>query len=590
VALDLFARVNRYSLVRRVEGTDASAAVARVEALRARARGGREPELSRWGSLTGQFESGGLSLPELLIAARCQRERRHDLVARILDGPLDAIDDLREVEAIATHGLGVAYDHQMLEAWSLRRDYATAESLALHLCTPYFRAFEPAGRACALAAQIHGRRDDFKGFALPDSASWKAWTAGHSRAERIAFLAAHLRLLNSLQMAQPGGPSLGMPQYGRPWNLTSTFEAAASPGDPRINPWSELEALGLAPADVADLAPFVTDSSFTLTFGFWRDFHPGRNLYTVGELVAEFVNEAARTTLVGEGEEFRLDSSGRARLVDSLRTWSRLHAGKNDEDLDLEVLRTTRDSREFFLATGRARAAGRTAAVPIWLDRAEEFPTLRHEIAEALARLAGPEAVPLARQWVADPAADAPNGSLDAFRDRSVRFWSAVLLTQHGDRARDEGLDVLEGIAREDRESHSIRQVAPILASDGRARALRLAETTLASPTWRWNHTDFDPTGKALFKARSPALLDSLLAGLAEPAGSARLPPDPDTPPGAAIQTRGDLLAGHVRRWGICPVPYEWNASPALRTRQRAAVRAWLEASRAGSTASPGDD
>jgi hypothetical protein len=60
--------------------------------------------------------------------------------------------------------------------------------------------------------------------------------------------------------------------------------------------------MAMTPTDLPTLAPFLENENFMPTFGYWRDFHPGRELYRVDYAVARLVNKRAGQELIKLGD------------------------------------------------------------------------------------------------------------------------------------------------------------------------------------------------------------------------------------------------------------------------------------------------
>ena len=176
----------------------------------------RGASLSRRGGLTAQFEPRFLSLPELLVGSWAFVRDDRKSSAAILFGPIDVTRDDRWIVEIARGLLGHVYHQEMLEAFCSRRDYKRALAIARKLSEKPFDGYSYQPRARNLAKQLAGRGEDFTTLTLPTPKQWKLLKSKLSRKEQVAYLAERMRLLNCVQMGQPGGVSYHDKQFNRP--------------------------------------------------------------------------------------------------------------------------------------------------------------------------------------------------------------------------------------------------------------------------------------------------------------------------------------------------------------------------------------
>jgi hypothetical protein len=281
--------------------------------------------LSRGGTGTQQFESasGFVTVPEALVAAWCYARGDKANATALLFPRIDATGDDRWIGWATRDMLGTLYQHEMLNAFSHGRDYARALALAQQLAKPVFNDCNGQARAKALAEQLAKRGDDFKTFTLPEAQKWAEQKKNLKREEQIKYLVEHLRLLNCIQMGQPGDVSYPDEQYAKPNRQ----------GGKVINPYVELQGLKLDLADLPTLAPFVADETFMPTFSYWRDFHPKRTLHQVNWAVAELMNETAKRDLADLRNFSGGDEAGKKKHVDKILEWCKANAGKTRDQL-----------------------------------------------------------------------------------------------------------------------------------------------------------------------------------------------------------------------------------------------------------------
>ena len=286
--------------------------------------------LSRMGMATAQFEPKFVSVPEALVAAWCFTHGDKASAAALLFPRIDATADDRWVGWVTRDLLGHQYFQKMLVAFSHARDFPATLALAKHLSKPVFDDYNYQERTKLLAEQLAKREDDFKKFALPEPAKWEELKKTLKRDEQIKFLAEHMRLLNCIQMGQPGDVNYADPQTAQPF---SRGQGMVGQGTAVINPYNELTNMKLEVADMAILAPFLADENFIPTFSYWREFHSKRTLHQVNWVISTVLNEAAKRDLSEIGIYSNLDAEGKKKHIDKILDWCKTNAGKTRDQL-----------------------------------------------------------------------------------------------------------------------------------------------------------------------------------------------------------------------------------------------------------------
>ncbi|HEY3356049.1 MAG TPA: hypothetical protein VGQ83_22540, partial [Polyangia bacterium] len=133
-ALDRFAR-ERTLPKKATTARAGSLAEEAKDLLAARAPGRRDVSeaLSERGGLTGQFQPRFISLPEALVAAWALARSDGPVAAALLVPRIAETRDDRWIRWAVRDLLGHQYHQEMLEAFSLERDYGRAARLARHL-------------------------------------------------------------------------------------------------------------------------------------------------------------------------------------------------------------------------------------------------------------------------------------------------------------------------------------------------------------------------------------------------------------------------------------------------------------------------
>ena len=259
---------------------------AKVISLQAAANGNDQAQwevqgaLSREGMLTGQFEPRFISLPEITVAAWCWQRGDLDHCRRLLDPCYDLADDDRWLDMASRDYLGNVYHRLMISKFCDDQDFPAALALARHLEEPVFDGYFYQPRAKELAAQLT-RQDAEVDVSLPSVPVWSVLQLFLSREGQITYLARRLKLLHVVQDMQPGDVYY---DDSKPSDLTTIY---------CINPYLELERMNLSAHELGALAPFAADQDFTLTYSYFRNFHPSRTLHRVSWTVQKLVNDIA---------------------------------------------------------------------------------------------------------------------------------------------------------------------------------------------------------------------------------------------------------------------------------------------------------
>jgi hypothetical protein len=303
---------------------DIAEEVARVEKLRA--AGDPDFELCEQGVATGQFLGHAAGLYEVSLGHWLWKNKRDDLAARILIPAMETRAEDGHLYEMAKDRFGDLVGRRMLVAFVGDRDYAAAAKLA----ETYLKAYPDTRFTYAakeLARQLPLRGDDFKALKLPAPAEWAAEKGKLSRPQQIEYLCKRLRLLNSFQFGQPGGVDFAGKQYAEPCGLSDDAAWGLSRGKTEvINPLKELDDLKIAPADFPTVAAFLKDDWLVPCVGFWRDFHPGRNVYGTRGFLARMINVSAGEELVNP-RKFT-DAAAVDAEIARISQWGRDNASK----------------------------------------------------------------------------------------------------------------------------------------------------------------------------------------------------------------------------------------------------------------------
>jgi hypothetical protein len=530
--------------------------------------------LSERGGFTGQFQPRFVSLPEALLAAWAMERGDKATAAAVLFPRLDEAADERWIRMVARDLLGWRYHDLMLQAFSYHRDYAAAGRYAQHLAKPLFEGYQYHERAKEVAGQLAARGDDFKTLTLPTAAKWEELAKTLTRQQQIVYLADRLRLLNCFQWGQPGGVNFDDPQSDRPRGTSVWVDGAAEAAKQQdkpidvINPYGALRSMKLEVRDVPPLLPYLADENFTLTYSYWRDFHPGRTMYRVNELVASIVNGVAKHDLADMATYAALDANGKKQHLEQVAKWVLANAGKGRTELLLETLETTKEWRIFSPAAAELIRDKEKRAVPVLAKRLNDFPQQRGDVAELCYRLSAADFVEPARRWVKE--ADGGGG------DKAVRFWGAIILMRAGDRGKLEGLDALKPILEQDDGSHYYPLAFDELLASDREEALKVACAVL--PKLRRGPGDFEAAAmvhRLVLKGR-PEALEYMTAALDSTEKAEASWGQYEGKEVQRQQVVGDSAASALARWRTDKYSYSTLAPDDARAAERAKLKAWL--------------
>lgn len=414
--------------------------------------------LSRSGLLTAQFESDAVSAPELLVAAAAFSAGEREVAAELLFAALDRVDRPSELRAIATSLFGNAYHMAMVSAFQ-RRDYQTALDLANHLSKKVFDDFAYQRRAEKLARELPLRKDDFVALTLPTPEAWSEMRAKLTPDDAIRFLASRLRLLNLYQLSQPGAlnyedkqvvgypNTLAVPREDLPpaYPKRARFVTATDETNPHakavINPFVELKSIAIGPKRILALLPFLEDDHFLPAVGYWRDFHPGRSVPEVRQLVSQLINLGAERELVPKNF-FSLSDAERRDEEKKVRSWCKANATKSREELLVRTLRETASSEEFERYAERALQQKSVAGAKTIIVRAPSFPGQMEQLWELLFASQLKPVLPAARSMLrtsyhfpAKPKSETAGEWGARLGPGGARFWAAMTLYVMGDAA-----------------------------------------------------------------------------------------------------------------------------------------------------------
>lgn len=441
------------------------------------------------------------SAAEVLVAAWSHARGDAAAAAKLVLPMLETVPDEREWFEYQLGEVAAELDEAMLTAFTMERDYPKALAMAQKLARPECAFWWHQDRAIALAEQLPRRMGEFRELKLPPVADWPAQKAKLSRREQVTFLIERLRLLNCMQMSNPGGIDYGADQYAEPMSKMDWEKPEAM--TKVVNPFTELLAMDLQPEEMELLLPLLGSTDFILAFDLQR-FLPQRpkSLHRLQWVAGTLFEAAAREDLI---DPRRLQgSAGEAqKQVDELRAWCQRSAGKSTQDRLVGRLEAEKDPalwRKTFWSLHQLDPL-RAAGAAVQLGKRE--PERMQDMARLLVLLDRREQVGEARAW-------------QSSKDPELRFYGNVLVLAAGADKDGAALqDLLAGMA--DADTQRVHVAVPALLASGKpeAKAFLLGCLQGKGPV------GFKPTlefAQRLMRAGYAEAFTTLDAALAKPA------------------------------------------------------------------------
>ena len=403
-----------------------------------------------------------LNLPEMTVAAWCWQRGDLASTAAILFPCYDAAQDDRWLDWSSRDDIGTIYDLNLLQKFTVERNYPAAIALAAHLGSPAFDGYVYQARSKELAAQLAKRAEDFTTLTLPSAADWAKIKTGLDRPGQIVWLASRLKLMHCIN-----------PGYDEVQYATAYPNDNAPPGAPEvINPYSELIQLNLTPTDLLVLAPYAADQDYSPSYTFYKDWIPERGLSRVSGAVGDIINQVAGHEIVHEtGEGIAFQHGTAATIETDLQAWIAAHQGDTPDKLIAQTLRTSNNWKDLKEAAIHALKIHHVEVLNVLADRIDTWPKEKgnaqfqsFQLGDFVHLFYSSHApmVTYARQWIKSP-------------NPEVRLWASLILVRDGDVAHDEGLDTLEPLLGAQDAVDRYLEAAPTLLASSSPRARRLA-------------------------------------------------------------------------------------------------------------------
>jgi hypothetical protein len=331
-----------------------------------------------------------------------------------------------------------------------------------------------------------------------------------------------------------------------------------------INPYVELKKMKLEIGELPALVPALADDNYLPTFSYWRDFHPDRTLHRVNWLVTEIVNDAAKRDLAEMAKFNALDEAGRKKHLDDIVAWCKANAGKTRAELIIATLKETKDWRQLHAVAAEAVQSKVAGAGSVLIERMDDFPKQRGELAELIYQSKLRVATEAAREWV--------KGG-----DQEARFWGALVLLRDGDKAKNEGFKELKAALKDDDGSDLyLRAIEPLVERKDE-ESLALACGILKKKEFASGFSGREALHHLILTGR-PEVLEYLLAQLD---ATGQTSTSSGTWKGQDVSRElgpGDRIAEEISEWRNDHWEFESLAPDKERAAKREELKPWLKA------------
>ena len=330
---------------------------------------------------------------------------------------------------------GNLYFNEMLEAYSLERDYLKAITFGKLFLKKEFEGYNYRDTAIALTSQLEQRTTDFKSFHLPDTSTWQALKKTLERKEQLHFLLDRLHLLNCIQFGQPSGVNYEDSQSSRAI-AESTGNSWPNTESLVINPFNEILNMKPTVSEIIDFLPYLMDTSYIPTYSYWRDFHSGRTVHKFNGLIATLIYQITHKELVDIKAFNALSKVQKEAKIKEVKQWCEAHSELLEEELVIEIMRETTDWKEFHRALDVAVEYHYEGLIEILQTRFKDFgndgwPSEKGIIAKAMFELGSTEHVEILKSW------------FDESQDPWVTLWTSLFLLKHDNNSYEIAFDSL---------------------------------------------------------------------------------------------------------------------------------------------------
>ena len=373
-------------------------------------------------------------------------------------------------DTIIRNGFGAQYYDDMLSAYSYERDYSKAITFGEHLSASAFKGYEYQKEAIALTKQLQSHPEDFKTFRLPDSVEWSGLKQKLTHKEQIIYLADRFRLLNCIQMEQPGGISYDMYQYSVP---SGAFSPKTNAEYKVVNPFTELLSMKLSLQETKLLLPYLLTDMFIPSYNYHRDFFPERNLHRLSWVVESLIYEITNKWFFDRLKFDALAAEQKTEEVNKIKKWCDDNAMLSPEALTNKELKTASSWTDFFAALRTARQQKDDSLLAIIVQRFNDFNEISWQesnkgiMAQTMFEMGNEKYINTVRNWSRDTT------------DKWVNLWTSMFLIKYDKDSYEPAMEELEDVLKQCDGTMYYPHAMDLLLALNDKRALTLAECIL---------------------------------------------------------------------------------------------------------------
>jgi len=383
---------------------------------------------------------------------------------------------------------GIIYYDDMLSAFSKDRDYRQAIIFGSHLSGDIFNGYKYQTDAVALTRQLKVDTGDYKSFRIPDSLEWVALKQKLNRKEQIFYLADRLRLLNCIQLSQPGGISYSAPQFSISYAGATKLKIRYKDQNTKyvvINPFIELLRMKLDLQEMKLLLPYLLIDDYITSYSYFRDFRPERTLHKHSWVVHELIFEITNNLFFYQRSFDSLSFDKKKLEVEKIRKWCDDNASMSKEDLVLNTLKTTNDWNDFKKALATAREEKYISLLPAIIGRYNDFknfywPVHKELITETMYELGDRKYLETVKKWSRDTTGIRDTSFLD------VKLYTSLFLLKYDPASYEYAMKRIEFVLGKDDGTYYYPHAMDLLLNmSNDKRAFRLAENIINKDGFR---------------------------------------------------------------------------------------------------------
>ncbi|HZX57748.1 MAG TPA: hypothetical protein VFE54_03450, partial [Mucilaginibacter sp.] len=375
------------------------------------------------------------------------------------------------------NGFGALYYDAMLSAYSNQRDYPTAIVFGEHFSSSIFNGYQYQKDAIALTRQLKDNPEDFKTFRLPDSLEWNKLKQKLNRKEQITYLANRLRLLNCIQMSQPGGINYDAKQYSISFTESSKLDIPYWKSNAKygvVNPLTELWQMKLSFNETELLLPYLLTDKYIPSYNYHRDFMPERNLHRLSWVVESLITAITNKHFLDRLNFDTLSRIQKETEVAKIKKWLDDNAALSPEAITVKNLKEANNWGDFHTAMQTAIEQKNDSLLAIIVRRFNDFhgtgyewPSIRGTMAQVMYEFGNESYIVAVKKWDNDPS------------DLWVHLYTSMFLIKYDKNGYEQAMNELASVLKQCDGVSYYPRAMDLLLSLNDPRALKLAEGIL---------------------------------------------------------------------------------------------------------------